>query len=207
MRRRIPNPLPRALRRRGVSGLAGLAGLDPGTIESYAQNAGFTGADLTTAVAVALAESGGNPNAYNAETAAGAPQGQGSFGLWQVYLYKHPQFAGQNLYDPQTNANAAYSIYAAAGGFSPWSTYNSGAYLAFVSQVVTPAAAAAPPLTIDATTGLPIDDSPDTDEMPSAASPLLPGLPDTIAGIPTTSLLFLTAAAIGAYLLGGAFEE
>lgn len=95
---------------------------------ALAQAAGFSGPDLLTAVAVALAESGGNPQAYNPESAAGAPQGQGSFGLWQIYLKAHPQFSGANLFDPGTNAAAAYSIYSSAGGFSPWSTFTSGAY-------------------------------------------------------------------------------
>lgn len=111
----------------GVSNLTGIAG--------YASNAGFTGTDLLTAVAIAYAESGGNPNAYNPETAASAPIGKGSFGLWQIYLNAHPEFAGENLYDPQTNANAAYSIYQAAGySFSPWSTFKSGAYQAYLDQ-------------------------------------------------------------------------
>lgn len=95
---------------------------------ALAQAVGFSGPDLLTAVAIALAESGGNPQAYNPESAAGAPQGQGSFGLWQIYLKAHPQFSGANLFDPGTNAAAAYSIYSSAGGFSPWSTFTSGAY-------------------------------------------------------------------------------
>ena len=116
--------------------------LTPAQIAAYAQNAGFTGADLQTAVAIALAESGGNPVTYNPETAAGTPDGEGSYGLWQIYLNAHPEFAMQNLYDPQTNANDAYAVYAAAGGFSPWSTYTSGAYQAFLSQVASPAVSA-----------------------------------------------------------------
>jgi hypothetical protein len=114
--------------------------LTPAQISYYAQNAGFTGQDLITAVAIALAESSGNLNNYNPETAAGAPQGQGSYGLWQIYLYKHPEDAGVNLFDPQTNANAAFAIYSAAGGFTPWTTYNSGAYQAYL----VPAASVAP---------------------------------------------------------------
>lgn len=105
-----------------------------------ASQAGFSGADLATAVAVALAESSGNPDAYNPERAAGAAEGHGSFGLWQIYLTAHPEFAGQNLFDPQTNAAAAYAVYAAAGdSFRPWSTFISGAYqvqLAAVNQAL-----------------------------------------------------------------------
>jgi len=105
-------------------------------IIALAQLAGFSGDDLPTAVAVALAESSGNPQAYNPERAAGAPEGQGSFGLWQIYLHAHPEFRGQNLFDPQTNAAAAYAIYAAAGhSFRPWSTFTAGAYLAHLDDV------------------------------------------------------------------------
>ncbi len=108
--------------------------LTPQQIAGYAAAAGFSGADLVTAVAIALAESGGNPSAYNPETAAGTPQGQGSYGLWQIYLYAHPEYQGVNLFDPATNAGAAYAVYLGAGGFSPWSTYNSGAYQAYLGQ-------------------------------------------------------------------------
>lgn len=105
--------------------------LTPFQIAGVAADAGFEGDDLTTAVAVALAESGGNPKAYNPEVAAGTPEGQGSFGLWQIYRKAHPEFDGQDLTDPATNAQAAYSVYVDAGSsFSPWSTYKNGAYLA-----------------------------------------------------------------------------
>lgn len=100
------------------------------TIADYARKAGFDGLDLVTAVAIAYAESGGNAQAYNPETAAGAPQGKGSYGLWQIYLHAHPEFENVDLYDPQTNANAAYSIYETAGfSFHPWSTFKSGAFM------------------------------------------------------------------------------
>lgn len=103
------------------------------TIHGLAQQAGFSGDDLVIAVAVALAESGGNASAYNPETAAvgGTPVNQGSFGLWQIYLKDHLEFSGDNLYDPQTNANDAYELYIKAGNsFSPWSTFKNGAYWA-----------------------------------------------------------------------------
>ena len=112
---------------------------------AIAAAAGFSGDDLVNAVAVALAESGGNPQAYNPEVAAGAPQGYGSFGLWQIYLKAHPEFQGQNLFDPQTNAAAAFSVYSSAGGsFRPWSTFKNGAYLAHVGAVNQALQAASP---------------------------------------------------------------
>jgi len=114
--------------------------LTPAQISYYAQNAGFSGDDLAIAVAVAMAESGGNPVTYNPETAAkgGTPDGEGSYGLWQIYLKDHPEYTYSNLYDPQTNANAAHDVYSAAGGFHPWSTFNSGAYQAYLAPVAAP---------------------------------------------------------------------
>jgi Lysozyme like domain len=101
------------------------ASMDASQIAPYAIQAGFSGNDLAVAIAVALAESGGNPRAYNPETAAGAPDGKGSYGLWQIYLNAHPEFTGDDLYDPQTNANDAYEVYVKAGNsFGPWSTFN-----------------------------------------------------------------------------------
>lgn len=103
-------------------------------IAQFAANAGFTGDDLATAVAIALAESGGDPSAYNPETAAGTPAGLGSYGLWQVYLKMHPEYTVSQLLDPQTNANAAFAIYSARGGvFTAWTTFTGGAYLSHLA--------------------------------------------------------------------------
>lgn len=107
-----------------IEGALGMK-LSASEIAQFAAGAGFYGDDLVTAVAVALAESGGNPSAYNPETQAGTPQGQGSFGLWQIYLFKHQEFVMLDLYNPAANAAAAFSVYAAAGNsFRPWSTFS-----------------------------------------------------------------------------------
>lgn len=113
--------------------------LSASQIANLAAAAGFAGDDLTTAVAVALAESNvpattpatGNTDAYNPEIQAGTPTGLGSVGLWQIYEKVHPEFVSWDLRDPQTNANAAFLVYSRAGqSFRPWSTFKSGAYLA-----------------------------------------------------------------------------
>jgi hypothetical protein len=122
--------------------------MNPATVQSYAEAAGFSGSDLNVATAIALAESSGNPTAYNPETSHGTPAGQGSYGLWQIYLKAHPEFSSVNLYDPAANAAAAYHIYSQAGGFHPWTSYTSGAYQNYLTSV---------PLTLDASTGLPVD--------------------------------------------------
>lgn len=104
-------------------------------IAQVASDAGFTGYDLNVAVAVALAESGGNTEAYNPEVAAGTPAGQGSYGLWQIYAKVHPEFNSWNLFDPSANAAAAFSVYIGAGQtFLPWSTFKNGRYQAFLQS-------------------------------------------------------------------------
>lgn len=105
-------------------------------IFELAKTAGFRGGDLRIAVAIALAESGGKVTAYNPEIQAKTPQGKGSYGLWQIYLKVHPEFAAWNLFDPAQNAMAAYKVYLAAGkSFYPWSTYGSNAMAAYLPQV------------------------------------------------------------------------
>lgn len=102
-------------------------------IAIYAANAGFSGDALQTAVAIALAESGGDPKAHGDLSLPGS----GSYGLWQIYAKAHPEFGPDftALYDPQTNANAAFQVYATAGAsFYPWSTYKNDAYLAFLDR-------------------------------------------------------------------------
>lgn len=112
-------------------------------IRNFAQNAGFAGEDLATAVAIAQAESSGDTAEYNPETAffaehnvplsmgdaASALSGRGSCGLWQIFRFEHPEFNDWNLADPQVNACAAYLVYAKrAKSFWPWSSWTSGRY-------------------------------------------------------------------------------
>jgi hypothetical protein len=107
--------------------------LTRGEIEAVAANAGFQGEDLEKATAIAFAESGGVPDRYNPETAAGTPDGLGSVGLWQIYRRDHPEFAAWNLTDPQVNACAASMVWRRAGNlFTPWSTWKTGAYRKFL---------------------------------------------------------------------------
>jgi hypothetical protein len=113
--------------------LLSIGNLTVDQIANVARNAGFSGNDLITAVSVAMAESGGNPKALG-----DLGIGNGSFGLWQINSYYHPEYGPDFtvLYDPQTNANAAFAIYSQAGyAFKPWSTFNNGSYASFVSTV------------------------------------------------------------------------
>jgi peptidoglycan hydrolase CwlO-like protein len=101
--------------------------LTPEQIAYVAQKAGFTGHDLVIAVAVALAESGGNANAEG-DVAIG-----GSFGLWQIYCVAHPYLIPPSnpdsvpWYDPYQNAQWAYKV-SGGSNWEPWSTYIHGSY-------------------------------------------------------------------------------
>jgi len=105
------------------------ANLSAQDIAGYAQNAGWSGTDLEAAVAIALAESGGNPSAVGDQ--ALAPTNGPSIGLWQINTAKHKDFTADQLTDPQTNAQAAYLVWQRAGGsFQPWTTWTNGAWYA-----------------------------------------------------------------------------
>lgn len=84
------------------------------------------GSSAQTAAAIALAESGGNPQAVG-DVALG-----GSYGLWQVFLPAHPQYNAASLTDPTYNAKAALAISNQGSNFTPWSTFNSGAYKTYL---------------------------------------------------------------------------
>jgi hypothetical protein len=109
--------------------------LSPQQILVAARNAGFDDSSILTAVAIALAESGGDANAYNPESDYFARHkidgtGKGSVGLWQIFQYAHPEFANLNLRDPNANASAAFSVSSGGSNFFPWSTFGNGAYRA-----------------------------------------------------------------------------
>lgn len=108
-------------------------------IEGLWIQAGGSSALAPVAAAIAMAESGGNPQAHNATPP------DDSYGLWQINMYgslgpsRRAQYglsSNTQLYDPLTNAKAAVSI--GAGGFGPWSTYGSGAYKAYLNGSVPP---------------------------------------------------------------------
>lgn len=86
------------------------------------------------AAAIALAESSGNSGALNLTDNNGT---QTSVGLWQVSNGTH-QYP-QSWLTAAGNAQEAVAKFKAAGGFSPWGTYDSGAYRSFLQSGVAPA--------------------------------------------------------------------
>ncbi|MDA3642843.1 transglycosylase SLT domain-containing protein [Saccharopolyspora indica] len=109
-------------------------------IAEHAANAGFSGDDLRIAVAVALAESKGDPGAIgdvSLQTEAFGP----SVGLWQIrsvnpghgnaFDRAHRDEAANA--DPATNARNAYAIFR-EHGWGQWSTYTEGQYRRFMDR-------------------------------------------------------------------------
>lgn len=101
-------------------------------LEQLASSVGFTGDDIKIAAAVALAESGGNPNSHNTK----APDN--SYGLWQINMYgnlgpsrrkAYGLPSNETLFDPHRNAMVAKHI-KDSSGWGAWTTYTSGKYKA-----------------------------------------------------------------------------
>ena len=121
-----------------MTGCTGAGGT--GTRYTYAQleglwiNAGGPKAAAPLAAAVALAESGGCTSALNLTDNNGS---QTSVGLWQVSNGTHQYPASWTT--AAGNAAEAVAKYKGAGNtFSPWGTYKSGAYKAFLKPGTTP---------------------------------------------------------------------
>ncbi len=100
-------------------------------IADYARRAGFPEAAINTMVAIALAESRGNPEAHCFNCVPGVQED--SRGLWQINVRAHPEYASQNLSDPLTNAKAALDISRGGTKFTPWTTFTSGAYKKYLA--------------------------------------------------------------------------
>lgn len=93
-------------------------------IAQVAASAGFNKSKdmLSTAVAVALAESSGR-------TQAVSPTGC-CHGLWQINVNVHP-YTKTQMQNAQQNAAAAYSISKQGTDWKPWSAYTNGSYLLY----------------------------------------------------------------------------
>jgi hypothetical protein len=119
--------------------------LTPAQIAGYARQAGFSGPALVTAVAVALAESGGRTDATNVNR-----NGSTDRGVWQLNDKAHPWVTSINWQDPAANAAGAYRIYREAGGtFRPWVTFTNGSAGRFQLQATQAAGAPADPGSAD----------------------------------------------------------
>jgi soluble lytic murein transglycosylase-like protein len=105
-------------------------------LQALAASVGFP--DPALAAAVAMAESGGNPTIVG-DTGPGV--NGPSIGLWQIDLFYHKQYTQAQMDDPVQNAQAAFAISSKGTNWTPWSTYNSGAYKKYYTGPSSPTAA------------------------------------------------------------------
>jgi hypothetical protein len=93
----------------------------------WKQNGGSS-SSCPTAVAVAWAESRGNPGA------TGRNPGSYDRGLWQINSKWHPDVSDSCAYNAACNAKNAVRISSGGSRWSPWATYNDGLHRKFMGQ-------------------------------------------------------------------------
>lgn len=120
--------------------------MDQAAIAALAVKAGLSAARAETASAIAMAESGGNPDSHNSKPP------DDSYGLWQINMLSalgpsrraiYGLKANTDLFDPATNARVMSAISQQGQNFGPWTTYTSGAYKKFLGTAGVAAAAGA----------------------------------------------------------------
>lgn len=98
----------------------------------YALNAGFSRSNdqAATIVAIAWAESSGNPSAclFNAGSSPSWDRG-----IVQINSRWHPEVTDYNAFSSSQAFVEAYRISSQGTNFGPWSTYNNGAYRTYLS--------------------------------------------------------------------------
>jgi hypothetical protein len=113
-------------------------GLSQNQIYTLARQAGLSDAHAVTAAAIAMAESGGDPNNHNSTPP------DDSYGLWQINMLGslgparralYRLSSNEELYNPATNARVMSSISRQGQNFNPWTTYTSGKYKQFLGGV------------------------------------------------------------------------
>lgn len=109
---------------------------------SLALQAGLPADRARVAAAIAMAESGGDPNQHNNNAATG----DNSYGLWQINMLgamgpdRIRQFgitSNNDLFNPATNAHAMAILSKNGADFNDWSAFKSGSYLHFMNNTVT----------------------------------------------------------------------
>ena len=104
------------------------SGTSGSKVASYWKSAGGSSSTCQTAVAVANPESNFDCSATYTNTGGSIDRG-----LWQINDYWHPEISDSCAFDCQCNANGAYSISSGGKDWTPWATYNSGAYEKYMS--------------------------------------------------------------------------
>ena len=106
---------------------------------SWLQRAGLTGEKLKTAWAVGMAESAGNPSAFNGNSNTGDK----SYGLFQINmignlgparLKQYNLKSNDELFNPEVNIRVMLKMSGNCTNWQPWSAYKNGSHRKFLSQ-------------------------------------------------------------------------
>lgn len=114
----------------------------PAQLFALARTAGLSATEAVLAAAIALGESGGDPDAIGDKSLVSQKWGP-SVGLWQIRSLNAELGTGgtrdqSRLRDPDFNARSMVAIYRAAGSkFTPWSVFTSGRYREHLNTVTT----------------------------------------------------------------------
>ena len=104
-------------------------------IAQYARNnGGLHGNGLVISIAVALAESQGWTKAVLINTDCSRDRG-----VWQINSKWHSEVSDAQAFNPATCAQQAARISSNGTNWTPWTTYNNGAYNQFMSRARTAA--------------------------------------------------------------------
>lgn len=115
---------------------------DATKLTQLARSAGFPEKNIPTAVAIALAESGGDPTIDTVKSGTDPTmKNEYSIGLWQINWLAHKngtlkQMGVTNpdqLRDPATNAKAAVKL-SGGSNFKPWTAYENGNYKSYMKE-------------------------------------------------------------------------
>lgn len=115
----------------------------PFNLKQVIHKAGFRGQAAKEMYGIVMAESRGNPRAYNGkgrDRSYGLAQINmlGDMGVQRAKQFKLSDY--DDLYDPLTNLRAAYRISSGGKNFKPWTTYVNGLHKQYLSSYPGPEA-------------------------------------------------------------------
>ena len=117
-----------------------------GQLKELALSVGFNEKNASIAAAVAMGESGGDSSNDTIKSGLYAKNGETSYGLWQINMTgalgpeRIKQFglsSYKDLYDPVTNARAAFKL-SGGSNWQPWSVYTNGTYQQYLKEAQKP---------------------------------------------------------------------
>lgn len=99
-------------------------GLGRSEIAKLMREAGFPNSEIRRGVAIALAESGGDPSVQNSI---------GATGLWQILLSAHPEMSESTARNPILATQYAYKLWQQSG-WQPWEAFTNGAFEKYMAR-------------------------------------------------------------------------